>query len=488
MEPGATIDSPGGPPEMALHARLTHEIRAGPSGPKVGALFDLDQTLLAGFSAAAFFRERLLSGRMAPRELLESFLGALRFGLGRTDFSGFVSSATAGYRGLAESVLDQLGQEVFEKHLAAEIYPESRALVRAHQEMGHTVAVVSSATRYQAGPLARDLGIPHVLCTRLELENGALTGGVVGPTCYGEGKVRAVRELAAKHDVDLGRSYFYTDSHEDLRLLEAVGNPRPTNPDRRLARVAKQRGWPVRRFHSRGTPSAVDLLRSALVYGSVVPSAWAGLAAGIVSRSRREGINVVGSIWADLATALAGVDLRVEGEEHVWSGRPAVFIFNHQSGIDPLLMIKLLRRDMTGVGEREVRWNPIFGPLFRAAGVVFIDRSNTAGAIEALRPAVEALRQGLSLAIAPEGTRSPTPRLGRFKKGAFHIAMQAGVPIVPVVFRNALDALPRRAIVVRPATVEAVVLPPVDTSEWRREDLDAEIEAIRSRYLDVLGS
>jgi putative phosphoserine phosphatase/1-acylglycerol-3-phosphate O-acyltransferase len=197
-------------------------------------------------------------------------------------------------------------------------------------------------------------------------------------------------------------------------------------------------------------------------------------------------VNVAGSIWGDLATSLAGVDLRVEGEEHLWSSRPAVFLFNHQSGIDALLMVKLMRRDVTGVAKKELRANPIFGPMFRAGGVVFVDRADTKKAIEALRPAVEALRQGLSLVIAPEGTRSATPRLGAFKKGAFHIAMQAGVPIVPVVFRNALDALPKHGIVVRPATVEAVVLPPIDTSEWTREGLDDEIAAVRDLYLQVL--
>jgi putative phosphoserine phosphatase/1-acylglycerol-3-phosphate O-acyltransferase len=471
---------------MAVHERLTREIRRGPKGPKVGAFFDLDQTLLAGFSASAFIQRRLLSGRMSPRELVESGLGALSFGLGRTGFSGFMATFTAAYRGMAESVLEELGEEVFERQLAAQIYPESRALVKAHQDMGHTLAVVSSATPYQVAPFARDLDIPHVLCTRLEVENGIFTGGVVHPTCYGEGKAIAVRELAAGHDLDLDESYFYSDSNEDLPLLEEVGRPRPLNPNRRLAQIAKERGWPVRSFRSRGTPSAGDLARTGLVYASLLPSLWAGVAAGIINRSRREAINMVASMWGDLATSLAGIDVRVEGEEHLWSQRPAVFIFNHQSGIDALLMIKLLRRDMTGVGKQEVRWNPVFGPLFAAAGMVFIDRGDTARAIEALAPAVEALREGRSLAIAPEGTRSLTPRLGRFKKGAFHIAMQAGVPIVPVVFRNALDALPKHGVVVRPATIEAVVLPPVETRDWVRENLEAEIEAIRQRYLEVL--
>ncbi|MCG8588226.1 MAG: HAD-IB family hydrolase [Proteobacteria bacterium] len=471
---------------MSLHERLTEEIRSGPSGPKVAALFDLDQTLLAGFSAPAFMRERFVAGRMAPREVAETLLGTLSFAAGRTGFSGLMSATTAAYRGMAESALEELGQEVFDKHLATQIFPESRALVRAHRDAGHTLAIVSSATRYQAEPMARELGIRHVLCTRLEVEDGVFTGEIQRPTCYGEGKAVAARALAESHDLDLTRSWFYTDSHEDLPLLEIVGRPRPLNPDRRLAQIAKERGWPVRRFSSRGRPSAGDVLRTGLVYASLVPSVWAGAAAGLVNRSRREAINVLGSMWSDLATSLAGVDLRVEGEQHLWSHRPAVFLFNHQSGLDTILVLKLLRRDVTAVAKKEIRANPVFGPLFSAAGVVFVDRADRAKAIDSLKDAVEALRQGRSLTIAPEGTRSATPRLGPFKKGAFHIALQAGVPIVPIVFRNVLDALPKDAVVVRPASVEAVVLPPIDTSRWTRDGLDSEIEAIRRQYLEVL--
>ena len=471
---------------MTTHARLTEEIRNGPSGPKIGALFDLDQTLLAGFSASSFIQERFFSGRMAPREVAETFFGVLSFALGRTGFSGMMAATTAAYRGLAESVLEEVGEEVFEKHLATQIYPESRALVQAHQQMGHSVAIVSSATRYQVEPLARDMGIHHVLCTDLVVENGHFTGEVVHPTCYGEGKADAGRKLAAELGLDLRQSYFYTDSHEDLPLLEIVGRPRPLNPSRQLAQIAKERMWPVRRFKSRGRPSMGDIVRTGLTYASLGPSVWAGVAAGVINGSVREAVNVTGTVWGELATSLAGIDLRVEGEENLWAERPAVFIFNHQSALDMVLMIKLLRRDLTGVAKKEIRRNPIFGPLLAAAGVAFIDRADRGRAIEALQPAVDAMREGRSLVIAPEGTRSPTPRLGRFKKGAFHMAMQAGVPVVPVVFRNVLDALPRDALIVRPATIEAVVLPPIDTSEWTVDGLDDEIQAIRARYLDIL--
>jgi putative phosphoserine phosphatase/1-acylglycerol-3-phosphate O-acyltransferase len=92
----------------------------------------------------------------------------------------------------------------------------------------------------------------------------------------------------------------------------------------------------------------------------------------------------------------------------------------------------------------------------------------------------------MSIAIAPEGTRSPTPRLGTFKKGAFHIAMGARVPIVPIVFRNALDALPKHGVVIRPATVEAVVLPPVSTEDWTTERLDAHVADVRRMFVEAL--
>jgi len=471
---------------MALHARLTKEIRNGSTGSKVGAFFDLDQTLVSGFSATSFIRERLVTGRMSPREIAGTFYGALSFGLGRLGFSGLMSATTQAYRGLAESVLEEVGEEVFVKHLARQIYPESRALVEAHQQAGHTVAIISSATRYQVAPFARDLGIDHVMTTELGVKDGVFTGEVIHPTCHGEGKAVAARKIAERQGVDLVESYFYTDSHEDLPLLEAVGRPRPLNPNRALAQIAKERHWPVRRFSSRGRPGLADIVRTGLSYASVGPAVGAGILAGIVNGSYREALNVSGAVWSDLAMSFAGIDLRIDGEENAWASRPAVFIFNHQSALDPILMLKIVRRDMTGVGKMEIRKDPILGPIFAAAGVVFINRGDTRAAIEALEPAVKALKQGRSIAIAPEGTRSPTPRLGAFKKGAFHLAMQAGVPIVPVVFRNVLDAFPKDARVVRPATIEAVVLPPIDTTAWTRETLDGEVTSIRERYLEIL--
>src|SRR3546814_12272429 len=106
-----------------------------------------------------------------------------------------------------------------------------------------------------------------------------------------------------------------------------------------------------------------------------------------------------------------------------------------------------------------------------------------------MEPLVDAIRQdGKSICIAPEGTRTLTPKLGPFKKGAFHLAMQAGVPIVPIVIHNATDVAPKNEFVMRPATVRVTVLPPVDTSGWTVRKLARPVREVRNMFRRVLGT
>lgn len=468
------------------HAELTREIAEGPSGTRIGAFFDVDRTLVAGFSVVEFIRDAIVTGRMRPSEIFETATAIAQFQLGQIGFSSFVAGTSTSLKNVLEDEFADIGERVFRNRLAASVYPESRALVQAHLKKRHSVAMVSSATRYQIDPLARDLGIRHVLCTRLEVERGRFTGEVLKPTCYGEGKAVAAREFAATHGVDLEESYFYSDSEEDLSLLAIVGHPCPTNPNGRLREIALKRGWPIRDFTSRGTPGPTAILRTSLAVGGIVPALLLGLPAFLLDGSWRRTVNVAASVWGEIGTALAGVDVQIKGEDHLWSHRPAVFTFNHQSAIDMLLLCKLLRRDFVGIAKQEVRRNPIFGPLFALAGAVFVDRANHDQAVRSLEPAIDALRRGLSIAIAPEGTRSSTPKLGRFKKGAFHLAMAARVPVVPIVFKNALDALPKHAVFVRPATVEAVVLKPIPTDNWTPQNLEQKIAAVHRLYQRTL--
>jgi putative phosphoserine phosphatase/1-acylglycerol-3-phosphate O-acyltransferase len=474
---------------MSTIQKLLQDISESPRGPRVAAIFDFDGTIIAGYSATTFIREQVRRGDLSPRQLAEIVAAMTSFGLGNLGFSGLMAVNAQFMRGIEESTYNEVGAQLYTKQIARLIYPESRALVDAHIARGHTVAIISSATPYQVEPAAADLGIEHVLCSQLEVREGRFTGNAVKPLCFGQGKVDAAEGLAQRTGADLARSFFYSDSTDDLLLLERVGHPRALNPSGKLATIAGERGWPVARFGSRGRAGIGQYIRSVAATSSLVTSFAAGLPILALTGSRRASQNFSFSLFADTASALIGMDLKVSGEEHLWSQRPAVFIFNHQSKADVIILARLLRRDIAGVGKQEIRKEtPILGKVLELGGVVFIDRANAKNAIESMAPLVDAMKhEGKSVVLAPEGTRTVSPRLAPFKKGAFHLVMQAGVPIVPIVIRNAGDVAPKGDFVFRSATVDVQVLPPVDTSGWRIADLNEHVREVRNMFARALG-
>jgi putative phosphoserine phosphatase / 1-acylglycerol-3-phosphate O-acyltransferase len=467
---------------------LVDEVDQSPDGPAVGAFFDFDGTLIYGFSAIALQVARLRQRDVSPQEVAHALITGVGLVLGQADYDAVISILGRAWRGRPVDEIDELGRRLFKQKLAGRVYPEARALVAAHQRKGHTVVLASSALSFQVEAMAADLDIEHVLCTRLEVVDGTLTGKLAGPHLWGVGKRRAVEQLAADHGIDLATSFAYADGSEDVELLEVVGNPRPTNPTRGLERTARERDWPVHRFGGRGPATPELVVRHVAAVGGFLTATATGIGLGLLNRSRADAVNTMVSVGSDLSLGLAGIHLDVIGEEHVWSHRPAVFLFNHQSAVDALLVMALLRRDVTAVAKKELAWNPVVRLVGALADAVFIDRDNREGAIDALRPLVErALVKGKSLAVAPEGTRSGTGRLGPFKKGAFRLAMAGGVPVVPIVFRNAADVWPLGTQVMRPGTVDVVVHPPISTADWTDDDLDARIAGVRRLYLDTLA-
>jgi len=470
------------------HNEQLKEIQNSPDGPHIGALFDFDGTIIAGYSATAMLQEKFKRREMGPEEILETANVMAQYSLGNMGFSGLMMAAAKFMKGVTEQSYFEFGEELYEKHISRRVYPESRELIEAHIAKGHTVAIVSSATIYQIEATARDLNIDHVLCSQYEVENGEFTGNIVRPLCFGEGKVIAAEGLAEEYDVDLDRSYFYSDSDDDIELLERVGKPRPLNPNKKLSAIAEDRGWPMQKFDSKGQGTASEYIRSIYATGSLVGSFLAGLPILGLTGSQREARNFSTSMFGDVAAALVGMELEIEGEANLWAQRPAVFVFNHQSKADVMILAKLIRKDMAGVGKQEIRSMPIIGQIMEYAGAVFIDRKNAASAIEAMRPLVDAMQvEGKSVVIAPEGTRSLSPKLLPFKKGAFHLAMQAGVPVVPIVIHNAGDIAHKHDFVMRSAKVKVTVLPPVETTKWTRRTVAKHAEDIRNLFLDVLG-
>lgn len=462
-------------------------IANAPEGPATVAFFDMDGTLINGFSVVAFFAEGIRSGMLPPTEAAQRMLGLARHKLRGDDYAVLMADSAQQLAGEVEADLSKLGDAAFKRFVAAAIYPESRQLLQAHRDKGHRVAMISTATRYQTEPVANELGIDDVMCNQLASADGVLTGELDGRLVFGKGKLAAANDYLQEHGGKLQDAYFYSDGSEDVPLLEAVGHPCPTNPDAALRRIAEERDWPTQSFSSRGRPGIREIVRTGLSYGSFIGAAMTIAPAWLLNRSRREAVNLGTTVWGEVGSALTGIKFDIRGEEHVWSSRPAIFVFNHQSASDALIIAKLLRRDFAGIAKKELSRHPLAGPVFRLAETVFIDRSDTKKAIKSLEEVKKTLSNGVSIAVAPEGTRSVTNRLGRFKKGPFFLAAQAGVPVVPIVIHNSTDILPKGGLLVHPGTVRVDVLPPISTDNWSTDTINEHVKAVRDQFLAALG-
>jgi HAD superfamily hydrolase (TIGR01490 family) len=216
--------------------------------PRVGAFFDMDKTLIAENSGSLYMRYRYQRGEITGLDLLKGLGAYIQYKLGVLDIRNWTKNMMVQFRGQSEAALETDATAWFDELVAPTIYPEAVELVRKHQAQQHVVAIVSGATKFVVRPLARRLGIEHMLYTRLEVENGCFTGRVIEPICFEEGKIYWLQQFIEEHGIDLAKSWFYTDSITDLPLLDLVGHPVSVNPDPLLYRTAVKRRWAVRFF------------------------------------------------------------------------------------------------------------------------------------------------------------------------------------------------------------------------------------------------
>lgn len=175
---------------------------------------------------------------------------------------------------------------------------------------------------------------------------------------------------------------------------------------------------------------------------------------------------------------LAGVRTRVVGLEKLDPAQPYVFMSNHVSNIDPPIIVPLLGRRMSILAKQELFRIPLLGTAMKLGQLVPVDRSNRDAAIESVKRAVDVLRSGVSMLVYPEGTRSRDGRLLPFKKGPFHLAMESGVPVVPLTIVGAYEIWPKGEFAIHPGTATLVVHNPIDPTKFAdRENL---MEAVRA--------
>lgn len=210
------------------------------------AIFDLDNTLLGGDSdylwGEFLVREGIVDRGGYEHENRRFYADYLA---GTLDIHAFL---TFQLRPLAEHAMETL--HAWRKRFLLEdinpiILPKARALLQRHREQGDTLLIVTSTNRFITAPIAAALGVQELLASEPEIEGGRYTGRVQDTPCYREGKVVRLNKWLEERDMTLESSWFYSDSHNDLPLLEIVSHPVAVDPDETLARIARERSWPT---------------------------------------------------------------------------------------------------------------------------------------------------------------------------------------------------------------------------------------------------
>ena len=186
----------------------------------------------------------------------------------------------------------------------------------------------------------------------------------------------------------------------------------------------------------------------------------------------------VARFWANSILFVSGIKVTINGLDHLPDGGPVIYMVNHQSNFDIPVLLGRLPVQFRWLAKAELFRIPILGKGMAGSGYISIDRSNRRSAMQSLSRAAETIRNGTSVLIFPEGTRSADGNLQPFKKGGFVLTVDAGVPVIPIIICGTWPIMPKDRLLIQPRPVTMNILPPVDTSVFERKTKDALMEKI----------
>ena len=210
------------------------------------AFFDLDKTLIRRNSATLWVRFELAGGRMSRRQALQALSWVMRYSIAGADMAEPIRRGAASLAGQREADMRERVGRFYADLVRPLFRPGAYAAVEAHRQAGERVVLLTSSSNYMSELVCRDLGLDAYVCNRVEVDaTGCYTGRTLEPLCFGPGKVVLAECYVRQHGTTLADAAFYTDSHSDVPMLEAVGRPVAVHPDPRLRRLARKRGWPT---------------------------------------------------------------------------------------------------------------------------------------------------------------------------------------------------------------------------------------------------
>jgi len=224
------------------------------------------------------------------------------------------------------------------------------------------------------------------------------------------------------------------------------------------------------------------MLNTIIVFMWTIPaSVFFGTLAALLSLFSHTGNapHLAASTWAKSILAIARVKVRITGLSYIDPKRSYIYMSNHQSNFDIPVLLGYLKVQFRWLAKAELFEIPIFGHGMRGCGYISIDRSNRRSAMESIKQAAETIRNGVSVLIFPEGTRSADGHIQPFKKGGFFLARKSEVPIVPVIIRGTWRVMPRTGLRIAPGNVTVEVRPPIETTAYSGKDKNQLIRDVR---------
>jgi HAD superfamily hydrolase (TIGR01490 family) len=257
-----------------------------PEPQKIGAFFDIDNTIMRGASiyhlARGLFARKILSATDLANFAIAQGKFLTYGSENLSDMARITENALSFVTGRNVDEVTALSEEIYDEIMADKVWPGTVQLAHMHRAAGHQVWLVSAAPIELANIIATKLGLTGAIATVSEVENGVYTGRLKNPPMHGAQKALAVEALAEKHDLVLNHSFAYSDSSNDIPLLNCVGNPTAINPDSELRSYASEHGWPVHDFRRQ------RLIKRYGVPAGATAIALIGAGAGIaIAASRR---------------------------------------------------------------------------------------------------------------------------------------------------------------------------------------------------------